>query len=136
MLEEFRYFYNHQRAHQGSACNNQPPYVAFPNLPTLPHLPETVDPDHWLKHYHRRVFRRRVGQNGSIQVGNHTYYIDYKLAGESVGVYLDAELRIFRILHEGKMIKQHEIQGLVGHELPFQAFLTQMLEEARTQEIA
>jgi transposase InsO family protein len=132
LLEQFRHFYNHQRAHQGSACNNQPPYVAFPSLPTLPHLPETVDPDRWLKHYHRRVFRRKVGQNGSIQVGNHTYYIDYKLAGETVGVYLDAELRVFRILHEGKVIQQPEIQGLVGHELPFQAFLERMLEEART----
>jgi hypothetical protein len=134
LLDQFRYFYNHQRAHQGSACNNQPPYVAFPDLPSLPHLPETVDPDRWLKHYHRQVFRRRVGQNGMVQVGNHPYYIDYKLAGETVGVYLDAKLRVFRFLHKGNTVKQLEIQGLVGHELPFQAFLEQILNEARTTE--
>ena len=133
ILNAFRHFYNHERAHQGSACNNQPPYVAFPELPILPHLPETVDPDSWLKHYHRQVFRRRVGQNGMVNVGNHAYYIDYKLAGEKVGMQLDAQLRVFRVLHEGKPIKQLELQGLIGRPMDFQTFLHQMLIEARTE---
>ena len=134
LLNQYRFFYNHERPHQGSACNNQPPYVAFPSLPDLPRLPEMIDPDHWLKTYHRRVFRRRISQNGTLQVGNHVYYIDHKYAGEPVGVYLDAQLRVFRILHKGQEIRQHDIQGLVGKPMAFQAFLERMLAEARTQE--
>ncbi len=53
ILEAYRYFYNHDRANQSSACGNRPPYEAFPTLPISPHLPETIDPDAWLTHYHK-----------------------------------------------------------------------------------
>jgi hypothetical protein len=125
-LESYRHFYNHQRAHQSSACGNRPPYEAFPTLPSLPALPERVDPDAWLSHYHRRLFRRRVGQNGTIAVGTYNY------AGQPVGVVLDAEQRVFHVLHKGSVLRQFEIQGLVGHELPFAAYLRHLLNEART----
>ena len=45
LLDQYRYFYNHHRANQSSACGNRPPYEAFPELPRLPQLPEQVDPD-------------------------------------------------------------------------------------------
>lgn len=35
VLRDYRYFYNHQRANQSSACQNRPPYEAFPRLPTV-----------------------------------------------------------------------------------------------------
>jgi transposase InsO family protein len=71
-LNLYRHFYNHERANQSLACGNRPPYEAFPVLPTLPQLPEQVDPDAWLNQYHRRVFRRRVGANGLMSVGGTT----------------------------------------------------------------
>ena len=68
VLREYRYFYNHQRANQSSACQNRPPYEAFPNLPIRRSLPEEVDPDAWLDHYHRSLFKRRVGPNGMVSI--------------------------------------------------------------------
>jgi hypothetical protein len=43
--ENFPHYYNSQRPHQGRACRNRPPDEAFPVLPALPQLPETVQPD-------------------------------------------------------------------------------------------
>lgn len=130
-LDDYRSFYNHERAHQSPACGNRPPYVAFPNLPVLPHIPDSIDPDAWLTHYHGRLFKRRIGQNGSISVGRHNYYVDYHHAGQPVAVLLDAHQRLFRVLAHGSVIAELEIQGLVGHPLPFQDYLKLMLSEAR-----
>lgn len=46
VFEAHQALYNHERPNQARACGNQPPYVAFPRLPILPSLPDTVDPDH------------------------------------------------------------------------------------------
>jgi hypothetical protein len=48
--------YNRERPNQALTCNNQPPRMAFPELPPLPSLPEHVDPDHWLQKVHGQVF--------------------------------------------------------------------------------
>jgi hypothetical protein len=123
---------NHDRANQSLACSNRPPYEAFPELPALPYVPDSIDPDAWLTHYHRRIFKRRVGQNGMISVGRHEYYVDYRYARERVGVFLDAEQRVFRVLHKGSVIREVEIADVIGEELSFDAYLKLMLEEART----
>ena len=132
LLRIYREFYNHERAHQSLVCGNRPPCVAFPNLPPLPLVPEQVDPDAWLPFFHRRVFRRRVGQNGAISVGRQDYYVGYAHAGTRVGVLLDAERKLFRVLRGTTVLVDKEIQGLVGRQLLFQAYLQQMLVEART----
>jgi len=132
ILDVYRQFYNQERANQSLACGNRPPYEAFPNLPLLPPLPEQVDPDAWLPYYDRQIFKRRVGRNGTISVGNHDYYVGYTYAGQPVGVLLDAKRHAFNILHKGTVVKQFEIQGLVGRVLRFDDYLRQMLEEART----
>ena len=95
-------------------------------------LYETVDPDAWLIPYHRRVFKRKVARNGTVSVGNHDYYVDYRLAKETVGFQLDATLAVFNIIHKGKFIQQTEIQGLVKQPMNFQDFVRSMLEQART----
>ena len=134
ILDIYRDFYNHDRANQSLACGNRPPYEAFPHLPALPNIQEMIDPDAWLPHYHRHIFKRRVGQNGRISVGTHTYYVDYRRAGDRVGVLLDAHNRVFQVLHRSSVIRELEIQGLVGHLMPFQAYVTHMMEEARTSD--
>ena len=131
-LDLYRHFYNHERANQSSACANHPPFEAFPELPSLPHLPEQVNPDAWLTHYHGRVFKRRVGQNGAISVGNHDYYVNYALKGEKVGVLLDSPAHQFVVLHKGTVVRRLDMRGRVGHEMPFSHYLTLMLAEART----
>lgn len=133
-LEAYRQFYNQDRANQSLACGNRPPYEAFPSLPSLPSVPDIVDPDAWLSSYHRRIFKRRIGHNGSVKVGNHAYYVGYAHAGALVGVLLDAHERVFRILHRATVLCEKEIQGLVGSSMLFQDYLKHMLGAARTLE--
>jgi transposase len=133
ILEAYRPFFNHERMNQSDICDDRPPYEAFPKLPVLPHLPETVDPDAWLSHYDKRVFKRTVAQNGTVKIGKHTYYLDYRLAKERVGLHLDAKLAVFNVIHKGRVIQQHEVQGLVTRQMSFHEFVPHMLEQARTE---
>ena len=132
ILEVYRQFYNHERANQALACGNRPPYEAFPTLPPLSPVPDVIDPDAWLPHYHRHLFRRRVGRNGVISVGRYDYYVGYAHAGTPVGVMLDAQQRVFRVLHRSTVLCEKEIQGRVGHWLSFSDYLKLMVMEART----
>jgi len=104
MLDIYRMFYNTDRANQSLACGNRPPYEAFPELSALPHLPETVDPDALIQHYHSRIFRRRVDSSGQISVGNH------------------------------QLIREHEIQDLVGRDMSFNEYASYILERARKEQ--
>jgi transposase InsO family protein len=132
LLREYRYFYNHQRANQSSACQNRPPYEAFPILPDGRWLPETVDPDAWLDHYHRLLFRRRVGSNGIVSIDRHTYYVGTDYSGKPMAFQLDAQRRQFLALSQGHVIKTFEIRGLYGQSMTFGDYLDVMLEEARS----
>jgi len=58
VTEAFLQHYNWHRPHQGRACRNVPPRVAFPTLPSLPELPQTVDPDAWLQTIDGQIFVR------------------------------------------------------------------------------
>ena len=91
-----------------------------------------VDPDAWLPHYHRRIFRRRVERSGVIALNKQDYYVGYRYAGERMAVLLDAQQRLFRVLHRGEVLCTLEIRGLVGHALPFGEYLKRMMEEAHT----
>lgn len=131
ILDVYRHFYNHDRANQSLACGNRPPFEAFPELPALPHIPEIIDPDRWLAHYHRQIFKRRV-TGGNISLGNHTYYVGHQHSKARVGVMLDAEKPMFYVLHKGQIIRELEIADLIGKPMTFQEYLKRMLEEART----
>lgn len=64
----FQQYYNEERPHQGEACANHPPRVAFPDLPRRPWVPAHIDPDRWLVGVHDgHCFARRVGRDGRIQ---------------------------------------------------------------------
>ena len=103
-LGEFQQFYNLQRPNQALSCGNQPPSIVFPNLPTLPALPEKVDPDRWLLSYHGRVFERRVNANGRVTIDHYPYYIGRAYAGQRVAFHLDARQSHFRVQLNGKII--------------------------------
>lgn len=108
VLSEYRYFYNHQRANQSSACQNRPPYEAFPRLPDGLTLPEEVESDAWLNHYHGLLFKRRVGSNGTVSIDRHSHYVGTAYAGNPIVFQLDAHLRQFLAICGGKVIRTGE----------------------------
>ena len=134
VLPGFLHYHNAQRMHQGQACNNQIPDEAFPELPPLPQLPDTVKPNAWLQAYHTRIFRRRISSNGTIQVDRYTYYVNTKRHKQRVLVHLDAEQEAFFISCDDEVLKRVDIQGLLPDEMDFQTYLLVMKQEARTVE--
>lgn len=133
-LDDYRHFYNTDRPHQGLSCQNQPPYTAFPTLPNLPPLPDTVDPDRWLLAYHGRVYFRRVNANGSVMIDRHRYYPGQEHKGKRLAFHLDAYQRVFKVQQDGRVIGEFEIQGLHGSAMPLQTYLKLMMDEARSIE--
>lgn len=133
-LAQFSFTYNSERANQAVSCGNRPPYVAFPNLPALPVVPDSVDPDRWLEHYQGRVFRRRVAANGMVMVDKYHYFIGLAYSGQRVTLHLNAGKQIMQVLHQGKPIKDLAIQGLYQQQFTFQQYLAVMLEDARSLE--
>lgn len=132
VLPGFIHYYNASRVHQGRACNNQIPDEAFPDLPTLSALPDTVQPNRWLHDYHGRVFRRRITSNGTIQVDRYSYYIDSNYAKQRVLVHLDADNEAFFVTCEDQVLKQVDVKGLLPDTMDFQTYLVALKQEART----
>lgn len=131
----FLWHYNHERPHQGTACGNRPPQVAFPNLPVLPPLPERVDPDRLPGCYPRtRVFSASVGSDGVVDVDDAHYYLQQSLAGQRVVLLVSAPDRTFAVWLEGRLIKSLPIKGLVGQEMTWQKYVAFMKEQARSEE--
>lgn len=112
LLDPFIPYHNRLRPHQGAACQNQMPDVAFPSLSPLPALPAQVIPNAWLKADNGRVYRRQVDAGGSIQVDRHPYYIGVASAGTSVLVQLDAPSAQFHMTHKGDLLKTLPVKGL------------------------
>jgi transposase InsO family protein len=69
----FKQHYNYERPHQGLACGNQPPCVAFPVLPPRPAVPATVDPDRWVDSLDGHCFVRKVRANTSVSIDEVIY---------------------------------------------------------------
>ena len=84
ITETFAEHYNWQRPHQGIACGNRPPRVAFPELPTLPKVPDVVNADAWLAWVDGEHVGRLVNRQGEVSVDLRTYYVSSKLAGQVV----------------------------------------------------
>lgn len=124
--------YNTERPHQGVACDNRPPDTAFPNLPTLPQLPATVNPNAWLNALKDRVFQRRVSSEGTIQVDRHYYYVGREFAKQSVALLVDLNQREFKVTQDAqKVLKRLPIQGLQEKDsMDFFEFLKITQQEA------
>jgi hypothetical protein len=131
LLEQFPRYHNHERPHQGVACANRPPSVAFPNLPRLRELPEEVHPDRWLTSVNARIYRRRVNSEGTIQIDRHTYSVGSQYAKQPVLVHLDAAQQLFRVTLAGRLVKTLPIRGLHGSPLPFWDYFKLIQAEAR-----
>jgi hypothetical protein len=129
----FHHHYNYERPNQALSCGNQPPRRAFPNLPTLPSLPDTVDPDRWLDDYDGQLFKRRVAANGTVRLDKHRYYIRRELRGRYVLLQIDAPNRQLQVLLNHEVIKTIPLKGLYQQPLPWPDYLRLIRAEAVSQ---
>jgi hypothetical protein len=85
VTEAFLQHDKNERPHQGRACGNVPPRVAFPTLPVLPALPERVNPDAWLGSLDQKRYLRHVGRDGCVDVDLATDLLPWPTAGWADG---------------------------------------------------
>jgi hypothetical protein len=133
VTEEYLSHYNRERPNQARSCGNQPPRVACPAFPTLPPVPETVDPDRWLVQMDKRAFARTIRAGGDLSINHQDYYVSRSLAGQRVTCSLNAAEKCFDIWKPERSIKSVPIKGLHGQILPFQDYVALMKREARSE---
>jgi hypothetical protein len=130
--QPYVHFYNYERPNQAITCGNQPPLVKFPNPPALAPVPQTIDPERWLLLQTGKTYTRRLGRDGCFQLGNQTYYVQQKLRGRSVTIWVDGRQRELGIFSEGKVIKKLPIKGLQNRLMEFDDFVDWMAKEAES----
>ncbi len=133
LTEAFLNHYNSERPNQARSCGNQPPRVACSAFPTLPPVPQTVDPDRWLVSMDKQAFARMVRADGRLTINRHDYYVSRKLAGQRVTCSLNAAEKCFDIWQPAGRIKPMPIKGLHGQTMPFQDYVMLMKGEARSE---
>lgn len=136
LTEGFRQHYNTERPNQALSCGNQPPSVAFPDLPARPPLPSMIDPDRWVEVLDGQRYVRKVHKNGTVSVDGTLYYIDHAWQGRYVSLRIQASRRAFIVEYREQVLKELPLKGLVGEKLPLEVYLEQMRVEAQTQYIA
>lgn len=131
--ESFLIHYNDQRPNQARSCGNQPPRVACPAFPTLPAVPQTVDPDRWLLQMNKRAFARTIRADGKLTINHEDYYVSRSLAGQRVTCWVNAAEKCFDIWQPGGRSKSVPIKGLHGQTMPFEEYVALMKREARSE---
>ena len=126
----YQHHYNWERPNQAITCANQPPRIAFPDLPTRPGLPTIVDPDSWFTQLHGRSFRRRISGNGSVQIGQQRYYISRQLKRHAVILKVDAQQKCLVVFQANKLLRQVPLKGLYNCRLLFEDYLPLIQKEA------
>lgn len=126
--------YNRERPNQALSWRNQPPQVAFPQLPCLPPRPQYVDPDAWLSSVHEKHFIRKVRQNGTVRIAEGSYYINLDRIGQDVDLCVDAHQQIFVIRQKTQVLKQVSIKGLQHTLLSFEEIAALMCKLAISEQ--
>jgi hypothetical protein len=134
VTETFAAHYNWQRPHQGRSCGNRPPRVAFPNLPSLPPVPDLVNPDAWLSRMKGQHLVRRVNRQGFVKVDLYPYYISSKLGFSAGDLILQAQEQELRVVYPQEYRRSLPLKGLHQRALPYQAYLALTQREASTQQ--
>jgi hypothetical protein len=133
LTEAYFSHYNSERPNQARSCGNQPPRVACPAFPTLPKVPETIDPDRWLVHLNQQAFARTIRSDGKLTINRQDYYVSRSLAGQRVTCWVNAAEKQFDICQPAGRIKSIPIKGLHGQPMPFQQYVALMKQEARSE---
>jgi hypothetical protein len=134
VTDAFLQFYCQERPHQGDACQNQPPDVAFPQLPALPSVPMVVDPDAWLHKIDGTTYVRKVSPNGGVSIGGVYYSISRPLIGKEVTLKVDAAAQEWVIFHRGQVVKRMTIKGLVRTVVPFDEMVKDLCQAAEREQ--
>jgi transposase InsO family protein len=127
---EYQQHYNGERPNQALSCGNQPPRVAFPDLPRRPSLPTTLDLDSWLDRIHGRLYPRRVNQSGTVKAGGHTYYISRQLHRQTIALRVDAPEKRLVVLQDNRVFKYLPLKGLYNGVMLFEDYLPLIQAEA------
>ncbi len=127
----FQQHYNHERPNQALSCGNRPPRTAFPSLPSLPAVPEQVDPDRWLQTLDGWHVVRTVNARGLVSVDLHAYYISHALAGQAVTLRIDAAQQALVVLQHEQPLKTLPLKGLHHRLYSFDDYVQRMVAEAR-----
>jgi hypothetical protein len=130
MNRDFKYHYNYQRPNQALTCANQPPRLAFPDLPQRPALPQLIDPDSWLQTINGKLLKRRIDPGGRVKVDKHRYYIGQSYQGRYVVLRVEAETKQFSVELANQPIKTLPIKGLHNQPLRFEQYLKLICQEA------
>jgi hypothetical protein len=133
VTEAFLTHYNSERPNQARSCGNQPPRVGCSQFPTLPAVPQTVDPDRWLVQVNKQAFARTIRSGGDLTINHQDYYVSRKLAGRRVTCWVNAAEKHFEIWQPGGRIKSVPIKGLHGQIMPFEEYVALMKQEARSE---
>lgn len=124
------HFYNYERPSQAVTCGNQPPLVKFPHASALSPVPQTIDPDRWLLLQTGKTYTRRLDRNGCFHLGNQSYYVQQKLHGCLVILWVDGKQRELATFVDRKPIKKLPIKGLQNRLMNFPEYLELMCKEA------
>ena len=133
VTEAFLVHYNSERPNQARSCGNQPPRVACQQFPTLPRVPQMVDPDRWLWQVNKQAFARTVRAGGDLTINHQDYYVSRSLAGQRVTCWVNAAEKCFDIWQPAGRIKSIPIRGLYGQAMPFEEYVGLMKREARSE---
>ncbi len=129
----FQHHYNYQRPNQAITCQNQPPRLAFPDLPELGRLPDIIDPDLWLSHIAAKPFKRRINANGSVKLDKQFYYVRRALKGHYVSLQIEAQSRQIQVFFEGQIIKSMPLKGLQSGLMAWADYLALIKAQAVSQ---
>ena len=102
----------------------------FPTSRRGASVPLTVNLDAWLAACDGRSYARTINANGSIRVGDRSYYVDKKRAGQRVAVVVAAATKELRVLHNATEITRRAIKGLYAKEMDFATAVTTFVTEA------
>lgn len=133
MNMDFRYHYHFERPNQARTCGNQPPRVAFAQLPTLPKLPDQLDPDAWLTLINGHYFQRRLDASGRFKLGKQPYYVQRSLAKHTALIQVDASQKQLQVFVADQLVKTLPMKGLFDEVLPFNRYLDLIQKEARSE---
>jgi transposase InsO family protein len=134
VTQQFAQHYNYERPHQGLSCGNRPPRTAFPRLPTLPPLPDLVNPDRWLEESSGLSVLRTVSRQGMVSIDLKDYYVGRAFAGQRVALHLSATDRCWIVIQGSQRLKTLPLKGLFGKALPFEAYVHLMEQQARAEQ--
>lgn len=126
----YGHHYNYERPSQARSCGNQPPRVAFPDARTSRPLPTSVDPDHWLHAASKRLYRRRVSSNESIQIGGHRYPIGKALVKQEVALRVDVTEKQLVVYDGQQQVRSLPLKGLYHGRLELADYITCICREA------